>query len=305
MKQSKTDLPAIYAIWAEARPDGPLQGRSGFLSEDGYHLFFTSDTEMDQKIQDLRGLCLNRTPAVTYHGVAYPGDHDISAGISAEQIKACDLRPDFDPTRYEITQRIYGNTGGGCMVGTLAVRYPELEKTLWIHCNDEGVSVSSADHVWNEDHSGSWARYEDVSIMEIDFWEQSPEDAGALFPAIQDTVTYTIQQAVQNSNRPFRIPAKWLPEAFCQTTDSEYIKWAVEVEHAVEVGKEGVIINGPMYLKRNAPQMIAPGTIAYIASPLSGNKDENLQFARKTCGYAAAQGAVPYRPSSAVHPVPR
>ena len=187
MKQSKTDLPAIYAIWAEARPDGPLQGRSGFLSEDGYHLFFTSDTEMDQKIQDLRGLCLNRTPAVTYHGVAYPGDHDISAGISAEQIKACDLRPDFDPTRYEITQRIYGNTGGGCMVGTLAVRYPELEKTLWIHCNDEGVSVSSADHVWNEDHSGSWARYEDVSIMEIDFWEQSPEDAGALFPAIQDT----------------------------------------------------------------------------------------------------------------------
>lgn len=76
MKQSKTDPPAIYAIWAEARPDGPLQGRSGFLSEDGYRLFFTSDTEMDQKIQDLRGLCLNRTPAVTYHGVAYPGDHD-------------------------------------------------------------------------------------------------------------------------------------------------------------------------------------------------------------------------------------
>ena len=271
MKQSKTGPPAIYAIWAEARLDGPLQGRSGFLSEDGYRLFFTSDTEMDQKIQDLRGLCLNRTPAVTYHGVAYPGDHDISAGISVEQIKACDLRPDFDSTRYEITQRIYGNTGGGCMVGTLAVRYPELEKTLWIHCNDEGVSVSSADYVWNEDHSGSWARYEDVSIMEIDFWEQSPEDAGALFPAIQDTVTYTIQQAVQNSNRPFRIPAKWLPEAFCQTTDSEYIKWAVEVEHAVEVGKEGVIINDPMYLKRNAPQMIAPGTIcSWWEPPIEG-----------------------------------
>ena len=107
MKQSKTDPPAIYAIWAEARLDGPLQGRSGFLSEDGYRLFFTSDTEMDQKIQDLRGLCLNRTPAVTYHGVAYPGDHDISAGISVEQIKACDLRPDFDSTRYEITQRKY------------------------------------------------------------------------------------------------------------------------------------------------------------------------------------------------------
>lgn len=76
MKQSRSDPPAIYAIWAEARPDGPLQGRSGFLSEDGHRLFFTSDTEMDQKIRDLRGLCLNRTPAVTYHGVAYPGDYD-------------------------------------------------------------------------------------------------------------------------------------------------------------------------------------------------------------------------------------
>ena len=190
-------------------------------------------------------------------------------------------------------------------MGTLAVRYPELEKTLWIHCNDEGASVSSADYVWNEDHSGSWERYEDVSILEINFWEDSPKDTGSLFPTIQDAITYTIQQTVQNSDKLFRIPAKWLPEAFCQTTDSEYIKWAVEVEHAVEVGKEGVIINDPMYLKRNAPQMIAPGTIAYIASPLSGNKDENLQFARKACGYAAAQGAVPYAPSSAVHPVPR
>lgn len=133
----------------------------------GCRLFFTSDTEMDQKIRDLRGLCLNRTPALTYYGVAYPGDHDISASISAEQIKACDLRPDFDPARYEITQRIYGNTGGGCMVGTLAVRYLELDKTLWVHCNDEGVSVSSADFVWNEDRSGSWKRCEDVSILEI------------------------------------------------------------------------------------------------------------------------------------------
>lgn len=296
MKQSRSAPPSIYAIWVEARPDGPLRGRSGFLSEDGYRLFFTSDTEMDQKIRDLRSLCLNRTPAVTYHGVAYPGDHDISASISTEQIKACGLRPDFDPTRYEIAQRIYGNTGGGCMVGTLAVRYPELDKTLWIHCNDEGVSVSSADYVWNEDRSGSWARYEDVSLLELDFWEHSPKDAGALFPAIQDAVTYTIQQAVQNSDRPFRIPAKWLPEAFCQTTDLEYVKWAVEVEHAVEVGKEGVIINDPKYLFRNAPQAITPGTIAYIASPLSGNIDENLQFARKACGYAAMQGAVPYAP---------
>lgn len=76
MKQSKSAPPAIYAIWAEAQPDGPLQGRSGFLSEAGCRLFFTSDTEMDQNIRDLRGLCLNRTHAVTYHGVAYPGDHD-------------------------------------------------------------------------------------------------------------------------------------------------------------------------------------------------------------------------------------
>ena len=50
------------------------------------------------------------------------------------------------------------------MVGTLAVRLPDLDKTIWINCNDEGVTITSADYVWNEDDSGSWERYEDCLL---------------------------------------------------------------------------------------------------------------------------------------------
>ena len=33
--------PKIYAIWAEARPESPMAGLSGFLSENSRRLFFT------------------------------------------------------------------------------------------------------------------------------------------------------------------------------------------------------------------------------------------------------------------------
>ena len=58
---------------------------------------------------------------------------------------------------YEIIQRIYGDTGGGCMVGTLAVWLTGLDKTVWINCSNEGVTVTASDYVWNEDDSGNWS----------------------------------------------------------------------------------------------------------------------------------------------------
>jgi len=38
------------------------------------------------------------------------------------------------------------------------------------------------------------------------------------------------------------------------------------------------------------------GLVVYIASPLSGDVEENLLFARQACRYAMAQGAVPFAP---------
>ena len=174
MEIKKETLPPVYAIWAQSRPDGPLQGRSGFLWEDGQRLQFPSQQAAKQKIQDLEDLRLCRVPTTAYRCVAYPGGDDAGPGIALEQIKAHDLRPDFGSMDYEIIQRIYGDTGGGCMVGTLAVRLTGLDKTVWINCGDEGVTVTASDYVWNEDHSGAWARYEDVVMLEFDFSAHSP-----------------------------------------------------------------------------------------------------------------------------------
>ena len=43
----------------------------------------------------------------------------------------------------------------------------DRDKTIWINCNDEGVTITSADYVWNEDDSGSWERYEDVVMLSL------------------------------------------------------------------------------------------------------------------------------------------
>lgn len=121
MTGEKYAPPAVYAIWAEARPDGPMSGRSGFLSEAGKRLFFHTAEEAGVKIRDLENLRLNRSPAMTYQCTEYPGTRDPSLEACVEEIKAHDLRPEFDPLCYDIIGRSYGNTGGGFMVGVLAV----------------------------------------------------------------------------------------------------------------------------------------------------------------------------------------
>lgn len=152
--------PKIYAIWVDARPESPMAGLSGFLSENSRRLFFTERGDAELKIRDMEALRLNRHPAAEYRCVEYPGGYDAERSIQAELLKTISLQADPEIMRYEVTDRIYGNTGGGCMVGTLAVRLPDLDKTIWINCNDEGVTITSADYVWNEDDSGSWERYE-------------------------------------------------------------------------------------------------------------------------------------------------
>ena len=85
------------------------------------------------------------------------------------------------------------------MVGTLAVRLPDLDKTIWINCNDEGVTITSADYVWNEDDSGSWERYEDVVMFEVNFRDDDPQSMWPLLPAIHEALAYTIQRETEYS----------------------------------------------------------------------------------------------------------
>ena len=58
--------PKIYAIWVDARPESPMAGLSGFLSENSRRLFFTERGDAELKIRDMEALRLNRHPAAEY-----------------------------------------------------------------------------------------------------------------------------------------------------------------------------------------------------------------------------------------------
>lgn len=79
--------PKIYAIWVDARPESPIAGLSGFLSENSRRLFFTERGDAELKIRDMEALRLNRHPAAEYRCVEYPGEYDAERSIQAELLK--------------------------------------------------------------------------------------------------------------------------------------------------------------------------------------------------------------------------
>ena len=199
---------SLYAIWAEGTPGSPLAGQSGYLAEDGRRLYFHEKQTAEQKIRDLQDRCMNGCPAAAYECLTYPASGLPDRSISAEEIGSCDLRPGFDPAEAELRSQVYGNTGGGCMVGTASYYLPSLGRTVWVNCNDEGATIASADYVWNDDLSESWARYEDVRLFSVQFSDTPPGELGLWEPMILDTLAYTAgQQAAQG--RAFRLPESW------------------------------------------------------------------------------------------------
>ena len=178
----------------------------------------------------MENLCLNGSPGVGFQCVAYPGRFDTAIGIALEDLKPVLLRPQF--TRYTIQNRICGNTGGGCMVATLETYLPELDKTIWVNCNLEGMDLTSADYVWNEDHSESWQRYEDVALIHIDFASDSPQTFPILAPLIQEAVTYFLQEELRRKPVPIPFPAKWLPGDF---RDADHVTLAQAQKDDAEI----------------------------------------------------------------------
>ena len=209
MEQIKTTAPPVYVIWAEGWTDGPLSGQNGYLAENGARLFFTGKEAAELKIHDLRNGCLNKHPAAGYHCINFNGSSLPDQDLTVEAIRTYDLQPDFDPEDYVATGQAYGNTGGGCMVGTMAFRLPSLDRSVWVNCNDERVVITSADYVWNEDHSGSWKRYEDVLLFQADFQASQPEDLGAWLPMVREALRYTAEQELSRLGKTLKIPASW------------------------------------------------------------------------------------------------
>lgn len=240
MREIKGQMPPpLYSIWVEGREGGPLAEKRGFLLENGKCSFYLDQADARRKIWDLERLCLNRSSAVTYRSVEYTSGHDMNQRISLEEIKSHDLRPEFDPERYEIRSRVYGDTGGGCMVGTLEVYLSDLNKNVWVNCNDEGVTITSADYVWNQDHSASWNRYEDVVLLVVEFDEVSPEQVPAWADIIQNSLRYTIGCHAERSRLPFTLDAAWLPEEYREQLEPAKLERAVHRHEPIDIWKDG------------------------------------------------------------------
>ncbi|MCX4373317.1 MAG: hypothetical protein OSJ58_16155 [Dysosmobacter sp.] len=215
----KITPPPVYAIWAEARADGPLAGQAGYLAENGERLFFVQRAEAELKIADLRNSCLNRQPAARYRCVDYFNSSLPNQDLTVEAIRTYYPQPDFDPEEYVLKGQAFGNTGGGCMVGTAAFHLPSLDKTVWVNCSCEGVSISSADYIWNTDNSGSWERYEDVSLLDISFQDSQPEELGVWRSMVQNTLRYMTERYAAFSGSPPELPDSWKSEAGIQPSD--------------------------------------------------------------------------------------
>lgn len=238
----------VYAIWAKGRPGGPLAGQSGFLCENRKRLFFSSATEAEVRIKDIRNLCLNKHPAAELKCLEYPPDYASELRMHLEILKDLDMAYEFDPDIFEIRRRIYGNTGGGCMVGTVEFYLPELDKSVWVNCNDESVTVTSADSVWNEDHSDSWERFEDVCLYSAAFEDNLPEYSEPWLSMIKTTLEYTIEQATACSHaRPFSLSVLWAPESILQQTKPEYHEWLREQGKNISIAEEGRIVIDEAY----------------------------------------------------------
>ncbi|RJE46624.1 MULTISPECIES: DUF4406 domain-containing protein [unclassified Dehalobacter] len=232
-----------YAIWVKGRPDSPLAGKAGFLSENRQLLTFTSQQKAMFRIGEIRGLCLNSQPVTEYRCMEYPQKYASDSRISLESLREPDTIPAFDPNKFEVRSREYGNTGGHCMVASVEFYLPDLNRTLWVNCNDECVTVTSADFIWqDEDKNGGWHDYEAVRLYDAFYQQTLPEDVEPWLPMIQKALEYTIEQETEYlRGQAFSLPVAWLPKSIWQKTAPEYLAWLQAEGKEIRIAKDGRI----------------------------------------------------------------
>lgn len=240
-----------YAIWVKGRPDGPLAGKAGFLSENRQLLTFTSQQKAMFRIEEIKGLCLNSHPAAEYECVEYTQKYASDSRIPLETLRELDTVPAFDPNKFEVRSREYGNTGGHCMVASVEFYLPDLDRSVWVNCNDECVTVTSADYIWqDEQREGGWHDYEDVRLYDAFYQQALPEGVEPWLPMINKALEYTIEQETAYlRGEAFSLPVAWLPESIRQKAAPEYLAWLQAEEKEIRIAQEGRIEIDEAYLQ--------------------------------------------------------
>ena len=137
------------------------------------------------------------------------------------------------------------------MAATAKIYLPDLNKSVWVNCTDESVSIGSADCMWNEAGSDSLEREVHVIFYETLFGDEIPDEAQPWLPMIQKTLAYTIEQETTyyGENYIFYLPVAWLPESIRQTAEPEYLDWLQANEKEIGIAQNGQIIIDEEYLK--------------------------------------------------------
>lgn len=188
------------------------------------------------------------------------GKH-ISQGMSMEIERAKELKmpivyqeldvvqnviTSFNPKNFEVKSKVYGNTGGNCMVGTIQFYLPDLDRILWVNCNDESASITTADYMWNTDGSESWDCYEDVLVASFSF-DDSPEQWSQWLPMVHETLLYTIEQETAYFKKPFSLPVAWLPDTIRKNAEPGYLEWLQSEGKNAEIEAQGRIVIDEAY----------------------------------------------------------
>lgn len=250
------EVPPVYLIWADGHSESPLVGQSGFLTKNRKVLTFPTKKDAEIFVKDLRSLCLNNSPSTHFVCIENPGKYASDRRMALETIKELDMTPSFDPNNFEIKNRIYDNTGGGCMVATVEFYLPDLDKSIWINSNDESVNIASADYVWNEDNSDTWERWENVMLYNAGYGQELPDDIEPWIPMIQKTLEYNIEQetAHYRNGYTFDIPVVWLPDSIRQHVEPEYLEWLQDNEKEIKITKSGQIVEDDDYIQSDQSQ---------------------------------------------------
>ncbi|MCQ4862685.1 DUF7768 domain-containing protein [Pseudoflavonifractor phocaeensis] len=226
-----------YGIWADARPDGPLAGQSGFLYVGGRKLTFASPLEAWFRIEDIRSLCVNSAPAAEYMFLELEC-MDSSKRIDFEMLRELDLVPAFTPNNYVERSRSYYDTGGNSMVGTVKFYLSELDKNVWVSCNTEYVIITSTDYMQYQcdDGNDEAERWPYITLYEAFLNDVQPEDAGAWLPMIKEALAFTIEEECGYFGA-CAVPPAWLPDPIRDTAAPDHLAWLQANKKLVSLNK--------------------------------------------------------------------
>jgi hypothetical protein len=150
--------------------------------------------------------------------------------------------PAFDPEKYEVKARTFGDTGGGCTVGSIKFYLPEIDRSVWVNCTDESAAIYTIDYIWGEDDSFSLENPDDAFVIAVIFDNEQPEDVKQWLPLILETLAYTVEQeTAQYPNHTFTLPVAWLPDSIRENANPNYLARLREQGKKVEIAMGGAI----------------------------------------------------------------